>query len=235
MNVLHVDASVRTEGSTSRELSRHFVDALRKCVPSLGVDRLDLAKEPPRHFGALETAAVSTAEARHTDAMRRAIADSDALVARVHAADALVIGTPIYNFGMPRALRVALGPAALRHVLDDDRGDVRPQDLEEPARVGALLEAQVLGAGDVAQGLDERLAVGLDDAMGELLALGIEHHERAACRVRVQSDISLHRRPPELGRSWCPQQQLFAPRQAGATCCSDPRRFEAAQPEASPT
>jgi FMN-dependent NADH-azoreductase len=37
--------------------------------------------------------------------MREAIADSDALVARLLAVDALVVGTPIYNFGMPSTLK----------------------------------------------------------------------------------------------------------------------------------
>lgn len=105
MKILHVDASARTEGSHSRELSRHFVDALRTRIPSLTVDRLDLAVDTPRHFGALETAAIAAPERLHTSEMREAIADSDALVARLLAADALVIGTPIYNFGMPSTLK----------------------------------------------------------------------------------------------------------------------------------
>ncbi|HEV7228305.1 FMN-dependent NADH-azoreductase [Brevundimonas sp.] len=105
MKILHVDASARIDGSNSRALSRHFVETLRSRAPALKVDRLDLATHPPRHFGALETAAVSMPEADHTPAMRDAIADSDAIVARVLAADALVIGTPIYNFGMPSTLK----------------------------------------------------------------------------------------------------------------------------------
>ncbi len=103
--VLHVDASARTEGSHSRTLSRHFVEALHSHIPSLTVDRLDLATDTPRHFGLLETAAISMPEADHTPEMREAIADSDAIVARVLATDALVIGTPIYNFGMPSTLK----------------------------------------------------------------------------------------------------------------------------------
>lgn len=105
MKVLHVDASARIAGSHSRALSHRFVETLRSRAPALKVDRLDLAVRPPRHFGALETAAVATPEADHTPAMRDAMADSDAIVARVLAADALVIGTPIYNFGMPSTLK----------------------------------------------------------------------------------------------------------------------------------
>lgn len=104
MKVFHIDASARAEGSHSRALSAHFVTALRDCDPGIVVDRLDLAVDVPRHFGALETAAVSVPAADHTAAMKAAIADADALVARVLASDAMVIGTPIYNFGMPSTL-----------------------------------------------------------------------------------------------------------------------------------
>lgn len=105
MRILHVDSSARTEGSYSRELSRHFVDALRDRVPSIRLDRLDLAANTPGHFGALETAVISTSEADHTQEMLEAIAAFDEIVARLLAADALVIGTPIYSFGMPSTLK----------------------------------------------------------------------------------------------------------------------------------
>lgn len=105
MKILHIDASARAEGSHSRALSAHFVRMLSQREPRTSVDRLDLARDVPRHFGSLEAAAVATPERHHTPQMRAAIAASDALVARVLAADALVIGTPIYNFGMPSTLK----------------------------------------------------------------------------------------------------------------------------------
>jgi FMN-dependent NADH-azoreductase len=39
------------------------------------------------------------------EAERAALAESDALVAELKAADVLVIGVPIYNFGIPAALK----------------------------------------------------------------------------------------------------------------------------------
>ena len=96
MKILHVDASARHEGSHSRALSRHFVEALRARAPGLEVDSLDLATDPLPHFGALEAAAVSLPADQHTPEMAAAIAPSDALAARVLAADGLVIGTPIW-------------------------------------------------------------------------------------------------------------------------------------------
>lgn len=105
MRILHVDASARDRGPYSRSLSASFVGSLIRERPAVEVDRLDLAVSPPRHFGELETAAISTPSSAHNDKMGDAIADSDAIVTRVLAADVLVVGTPIYNFGMPSTLK----------------------------------------------------------------------------------------------------------------------------------
>ncbi|SHH80259.1 FMN-dependent NADH-azoreductase [Cognatishimia maritima] len=105
MKLLHVDASAREDGSHSRALSAFFVSELSQRCSELSVDRLDLVKQTPRHFGAMEAAAVSISATEHTPEMREAIADSDALAERVLRSDVIVIGTPIYNFGMPSTLK----------------------------------------------------------------------------------------------------------------------------------
>ena len=46
-----------------------------------------------------------TAAEERTDEQRAVFAASDALVAELKAADVLVIGEPIYNFGVPAALK----------------------------------------------------------------------------------------------------------------------------------
>ena len=105
MKLLHIDASVRTEGSSSRRLSAFFVDKLRDHGIPLVVDRLDLAATPPRHFGPVQTAAMYLPVEEHTPEMNGALDESDALATRVLAADAIVCGVPIYNFGMPSAFK----------------------------------------------------------------------------------------------------------------------------------
>lgn len=105
MRILHLDASVRFEGSTSRQLSQFFIDKLRENGLSFEIDRLDLAETPPNHFGPVQTAAVYVSISDHTPEMKAALSESDALAARVMAADALVCGVPLYNFGMPSAFK----------------------------------------------------------------------------------------------------------------------------------
>lgn len=105
MNILHIDASVRTTGSASRALSGFFLDQLRGQGLTLRVDRLDLREAMPAHFGPAQTHAQYLDPAEPTADMQAALSESDRLCDRVLAADALVCGVPIYNFGMPSAFK----------------------------------------------------------------------------------------------------------------------------------
>lgn len=154
MKILHIDASARVAGSHSRGLSSYFVDSLRQHGVAIVVDRLDLAAEPPKHFGALETAAISIPATDHTREMRVAIAPSDAIVARVLAADAMVIGTPIYNFGMPSTLKAFFDHVSRNGItfLADETGI---KGMLGDKRVAVLSAAGgAYGAGEMFDGLD---------------------------------------------------------------------------------
>lgn len=105
MKVLHVDASVRFENSTSRELSAYFLAELERSGVPLDVDRLDLARNAPQPLGPIQTAAMYVPIEEHSKEMTEALAESNGLVDRVLAADALVLGVPVYNFGMPAAFK----------------------------------------------------------------------------------------------------------------------------------
>ena len=105
MRVLHIDCSQRHAGSASRRLSARFMDELGRSGVPVDIDRLDLAVSPPGQFGATQTAAIYVPEAERSADMAHALAESDALCRRVLAADALVCGIPMYNFGMPSAFK----------------------------------------------------------------------------------------------------------------------------------
>ena len=62
MKLLHVDASPRSSTSSSRSLSHFFVDELRRRLPMLGVDYLDLAAEPVPPLTEVFTTATYTPE-----------------------------------------------------------------------------------------------------------------------------------------------------------------------------
>ncbi|MBA3940292.1 MAG: NAD(P)H dehydrogenase [Sphingopyxis sp.] len=105
MKLLHVDASPRGARSSSRALSRFFVDQLRFRMGSLEVDHLDLAVEVPPAVSEMFTIATYTPPDERTDAMRAALAPSDALCRRLLDADALLFAMPMHNWTMPASFK----------------------------------------------------------------------------------------------------------------------------------
>lgn len=99
--VLHINASVGGDASLSRAASDQIVaDQQAERVISR-----DVANETlPMITGEWAAARLVPAETL-TDAERAELALSDTLVAELEAADTIVIGLPIYNFGMPASLK----------------------------------------------------------------------------------------------------------------------------------
>ena len=104
LNVLRIDASARYDHSASRTLTDTAIDALRARHGSLHIVERDLARGLP-FIDETWVGATFTPEAERTPAQRTALAQSDALVAELEPADLVVIGTPMYNFGVPAALK----------------------------------------------------------------------------------------------------------------------------------
>lgn len=104
MRILEISASGRKGGSVSRMLSRELIDALETREGEISVTRRDLADGIPLVDEAWINANF-TPEDERTDGQRETLSESDELVAELHAADVIVIGSPIYNFGVPAALK----------------------------------------------------------------------------------------------------------------------------------
>lgn len=98
--VLRVDASARHSGSESRALTQRILDRL---APDSVINR-DLAVPLPA-IDADWLNANWTPEDQRSDAQRQTLALSDTLIEELKAADTIVIGAPIYNFGIPATLK----------------------------------------------------------------------------------------------------------------------------------
>lgn len=98
--ILRIDASARVTDSVSRTLTTQIIDRL---APEVTTVR-DLTTAIPQLDEAWITASHTPADQRSAQ-HRAALSLSDTLVAEVMAADTLVIGLPIYNFGVPAALK----------------------------------------------------------------------------------------------------------------------------------
>ncbi|MEA3065700.1 MAG: FMN-dependent NADH-azoreductase [Sphingomonadales bacterium] len=102
-NVLIIDSAATGDASVSRRLTGELEAILRGRGP-VRIVRRDVGTAPVPHLTAETTPAIRGAEAE-TEAARDALALSDDLIAELKAADLVVIGAPMYNFGMASTLK----------------------------------------------------------------------------------------------------------------------------------
>lgn len=102
-NILHINSSARSEGSVTRSLSQAIVDAVSKADTKI-VER-DLGRSPLPLLNEAWVAANFTPDEARTEAQTETLALSDALIAEIEAADTIVFGIPVYNFGVPAAFK----------------------------------------------------------------------------------------------------------------------------------
>ncbi|RBP14312.1 FMN-dependent NADH-azoreductase [Roseiarcus fermentans] len=103
--LLVIEASPRGERSMSRGLTRRFVEAWIGNNPDGRVIERDLIKTDLPFVTMPWLGAYFTPSDQHTPEMKRILALSDELVAELLAADAIAIGTPVYNYNIPAVLK----------------------------------------------------------------------------------------------------------------------------------
>lgn len=96
-HLLHIDASVQGDQSVSRRLTARAADRWRAAHPGGTVTYRDLAADPLPHLDPSRSAPISAE-----------------LVAEIKAADAVLLGLPLYNYGPPSTVK-----AWVDHVLVD--------------------------------------------------------------------------------------------------------------------
>jgi len=112
--ILRIDASMRRDGSTTRRLADSVVARLTE-DGAARVIRRDLADGmPPIDEGWI--GANFTDPATRTEEQRAALALSDRLVDELKAADTIVIALPVYNFGVPAAMKAWIDQVARARV-----------------------------------------------------------------------------------------------------------------------
>ena len=105
MTILHIDSSPRFGESVSRQLSQTIVDRLTNLHPGSSVTRRDVVAEPLPYADHEMITAYYTPPQQLTDAQRAAVSLSDTIVGEIQDADVVVIGAPIWNFGVPASLK----------------------------------------------------------------------------------------------------------------------------------
>lgn len=105
MNILQINASARREGANSTRIANTIVARLQSANPAAILTLRDLAIDPHPILDETALGALFTpAEKRTADQIARVAVD-DVLIAEVQAADVIVLGVPMYNFGVPVQLK----------------------------------------------------------------------------------------------------------------------------------
>lgn len=105
MTLLQLKSSIFGDAGQSSRLADAFVDNRRATEPGTEIIVRDLARDPVPHLTAERFGAfVAKPEAR-TAEQRAVVAASDVLIAELKRADTIVLGLPMYNFGIPSVLK----------------------------------------------------------------------------------------------------------------------------------
>jgi FMN-dependent NADH-azoreductase len=105
MKILHLDSSVLGENSASRALTAKVAAAWKSAAPNAVVRHRDLGAEAPQHLSPSYFAIGATPEDKRSESQTSELKLSDALIEELLAADALIIGAPLYNFTIPSGLK----------------------------------------------------------------------------------------------------------------------------------
>ncbi|MFD1881296.1 FMN-dependent NADH-azoreductase [Paracoccus pacificus] len=105
--LLRIDASAQLQDrSLTRKLTALFTEAFRSADPQVRVITRDVGADPIPPIDHRFIHAAFTPPAEREVWMNQRLALSDRLIDEVTAADVIVLGAPMYNYGMPSTLKV---------------------------------------------------------------------------------------------------------------------------------
>lgn len=106
---LQLRTSIFGEAGQSAQLANRLLDEFTRAERAAGGEPVvltrDLAADPLPHLTAERFAALTTPADQRTATQAAIAAQADALVAELQAADTLILGLPMYNFGVPSTLK----------------------------------------------------------------------------------------------------------------------------------
>ena len=103
--LLRIDASARLDRSITRQMVDRFIDGWRRTEPSVQVLPRDIGRQPPSIVSEASIQAGFTPPEQRTRDMKDALAESMTLIEELRRADVLVLGAPLYNYGLPASLK----------------------------------------------------------------------------------------------------------------------------------
>lgn len=193
--VLALTSSALGETSVSNQLVRDAVSGLRSRAPSLRVITRDLGGNPIPHITLDAATALQGAEPANV-AQAAVQALSKELIAELQAADVLVIGAPMYNFGIASTLKTWFD-YVLRAGITFRYSEAGPEGLLKGKRAIVIESRGGLYSEGPAQMMDSQEPhlrtllgfMGIEDVTfirAEKLAFGPEAREQTISAARTQ-------------------------------------------------
>jgi FMN-dependent NADH-azoreductase len=105
MNILQINSSARVGGSQSTPLASEIAARLVAANPGAKLTVRDLAATPHPALDETALGALFTPADKRTPEQAARVALDDALIAEIQAADAVVLGVPMYNFAISTQLK----------------------------------------------------------------------------------------------------------------------------------
>ncbi len=105
MKILQINASARSAGANSTRLADQITARLLARHPGASLELRDLASHPHPVLDEPALGALFTPAEQRTPEQAARVALDDALIAQVQAVDVIVLGVPMYNFGVPVQLK----------------------------------------------------------------------------------------------------------------------------------
>jgi len=105
MNILQINSSSRPDASHSSRLANVIVERIQGAHSVKSLTVRDLGRAPLAELDEPALQALFTPIEQRTAEHAARVAIDDALIAEIQAADVLVLGVPMYNFGVPAQLK----------------------------------------------------------------------------------------------------------------------------------
>ncbi|HCM47282.1 MAG TPA: FMN-dependent NADH-azoreductase [Colwellia sp.] len=103
-NILFIKSSLNGEQGQSNKLAQQLVSNLASTSNITIIER-DLAKQSLPHLSQAEMSAWMTQPNERSDKEEKLANVSDTLIEELHTSDTIVIGMPMYNFGVPSTFK----------------------------------------------------------------------------------------------------------------------------------
>jgi FMN-dependent NADH-azoreductase len=104
-HLLHIDSSIQGDRSVSRKLTARAASVWRAAHPHGTHTYRDLGSHPVPHLDATTGPARQVPTEQHTPAQAASWALTQELVNEIKAADTILLGLPLYNFGPPSSVK----------------------------------------------------------------------------------------------------------------------------------